>query len=226
MKCEIILDLLPSYIDGLTSEVSNQEIEAHLAECTECKRYLEEMKSNVDSAKVELEDNEFMKILDKIRKITIEKTILVAAICACILAVLLYWGHDYMFGLSTVVSEEIHITSHSDGNKRELLFEPIEEKWHIIVGYAGPVENDEIAKDALFVISPLKARAWEGYQHKETNVFEMEFVDEDTVALQVGYETEYLDFAEDDYLGIDLSGKIIQIKMKDLYDDNLKGFLE
>ena len=45
MKCEIIQDLLPSYIDGLTSEVSNQEIEVHLKECTECRRYLEEMKS-------------------------------------------------------------------------------------------------------------------------------------------------------------------------------------
>ena len=27
MKCEMIRDLLPLYIDGLTSEASNQEIE-------------------------------------------------------------------------------------------------------------------------------------------------------------------------------------------------------
>lgn len=30
MKCEIIRDLLPLYIDGLTSKESNQEIEKHL----------------------------------------------------------------------------------------------------------------------------------------------------------------------------------------------------
>ena len=32
MKCEIIRDLLPSYVDGLTSEESNREITAHVAE--------------------------------------------------------------------------------------------------------------------------------------------------------------------------------------------------
>ena len=37
MKCEIIRDLLPSYVDGLTSEESNREITAHVAECAPCK---------------------------------------------------------------------------------------------------------------------------------------------------------------------------------------------
>ena len=32
MKCEIVRDLLPSYIDGLTSSVTNEEIEKHLDE--------------------------------------------------------------------------------------------------------------------------------------------------------------------------------------------------
>lgn len=36
MKCEIIRDLLPLYADGLTSEESNQLIEAHIQSCSEC----------------------------------------------------------------------------------------------------------------------------------------------------------------------------------------------
>ena len=39
MKCEIIRDLLPLYIDGLTSIESNQEIEKHLKNCEECQKY-------------------------------------------------------------------------------------------------------------------------------------------------------------------------------------------
>ena len=39
MKCGIIKDLLPSYIDGLTSEDSNQAIEEHLETCDKCKAY-------------------------------------------------------------------------------------------------------------------------------------------------------------------------------------------
>lgn len=43
MKCEVVKDLLPSYIDGLTSSVTNEEIEEHLDQCAECKRSYEAM---------------------------------------------------------------------------------------------------------------------------------------------------------------------------------------
>ncbi|MFQ7549709.1 MAG: zf-HC2 domain-containing protein [Blautia marasmi] len=33
MKCEIIRDLLPSYVDGLTSRESDRAIEEHLKGC-------------------------------------------------------------------------------------------------------------------------------------------------------------------------------------------------
>ncbi|MBS1315556.1 MAG: zf-HC2 domain-containing protein, partial [Anaerotignum sp.] len=49
MKCEIIRDLLPSYVDGLTSEESNREITAHLAECATCKEILEQMQEEVQA---------------------------------------------------------------------------------------------------------------------------------------------------------------------------------
>ena len=44
MKCEIIRDLLPLYIDGLTSKESNQEIEKHLKNCEECQKYYQEIR--------------------------------------------------------------------------------------------------------------------------------------------------------------------------------------
>ena len=44
MKCDIIRDLLPLYCDGLCSEASKQEIEAHVAQCQECHACLAEMK--------------------------------------------------------------------------------------------------------------------------------------------------------------------------------------
>ncbi len=36
IPCEVIRDLLPSYVDGISSEVSNHMIEEHLKECEEC----------------------------------------------------------------------------------------------------------------------------------------------------------------------------------------------
>ncbi|MBQ8780107.1 MAG: zf-HC2 domain-containing protein [Oscillospiraceae bacterium] len=45
MKCEIINDLLPLYCDGLTSQVSNEEIEKHLDGCKECTAVYESMRA-------------------------------------------------------------------------------------------------------------------------------------------------------------------------------------
>ena len=42
--CEVIQDLFPSYIDGLTSEKTNAVIEEHLADCEKCRKVLASMK--------------------------------------------------------------------------------------------------------------------------------------------------------------------------------------
>ena len=42
-KCKLVQDLLPSYIDGVTSEDTKNFVEEHLKECKDCKKYFEEM---------------------------------------------------------------------------------------------------------------------------------------------------------------------------------------
>ncbi len=49
INCEVIKDLLPSYIDGLTSPQSDTLIREHLKECPECREYLEEMTKEMKS---------------------------------------------------------------------------------------------------------------------------------------------------------------------------------
>ena len=43
MKCEIILDLLPLYIEGLTNQTTAEEMERHLKKCGKCRQYYKEM---------------------------------------------------------------------------------------------------------------------------------------------------------------------------------------
>ncbi|MGE7696449.1 zf-HC2 domain-containing protein [Lysinibacillus sp. NPDC094177] len=43
MNCNIIKDLLPSYIDGICSEDTTRVVEEHLQHCEECRLYLELM---------------------------------------------------------------------------------------------------------------------------------------------------------------------------------------
>lgn len=47
-NCKIVQDLLPNYIEKLTNEESNDFIQAHLKECKECKRILEDMQKDLN----------------------------------------------------------------------------------------------------------------------------------------------------------------------------------
>jgi predicted anti-sigma-YlaC factor YlaD len=89
MKCEIIQDLMPSYIDGITGPESTREIEAHLEHCEACRAYRDSMKESMQSEvcadKSAEEIRPFKKARRKFRLLT-ALLLLVVIACAGILA--------------------------------------------------------------------------------------------------------------------------------------------
>lgn len=71
VRCEVVRDLLPTYIEGLTSEVTNKEIESHLSSCKECEIIYNEMKTPIEDP---LETRE-MDYLKKVKQRTDKKII-------------------------------------------------------------------------------------------------------------------------------------------------------
>lgn len=72
ISCDVIRDLLPSYIEDLTSEDSNKIIEEHIDECTNCKEVLEILKQDLlvkEQKNVKL-DKSSTKLFKKIRRKT------------------------------------------------------------------------------------------------------------------------------------------------------------
>lgn len=49
MKCEVILDLIPLYVDDCCSEESKKMVEDHIAVCSECKCVMQNMKKTQES---------------------------------------------------------------------------------------------------------------------------------------------------------------------------------
>lgn len=49
-QCNIVSDLLPLYVDGLTSEETNLVISKHLEECSECKKEYEALKTEINTS--------------------------------------------------------------------------------------------------------------------------------------------------------------------------------
>lgn len=65
-NCKLIRDLLPSYLDHVTSEDTSKFVEEHLKECKECKKFFDEMNSEVDKEKVK--DIEIVKEIKKYKR--------------------------------------------------------------------------------------------------------------------------------------------------------------
>ena len=48
ITCDVIQDLMPSYVDGILSEDSQALVKEHMEACKECRKMLEIMKEFVD----------------------------------------------------------------------------------------------------------------------------------------------------------------------------------
>lgn len=78
LKCEIIRDLLPSYVDEQTSEVTNLAVEEHVAECQECADILRRMKEPQKEFSDQKEEIDYLKKVKNSRR----KTAWIVAITA------------------------------------------------------------------------------------------------------------------------------------------------
>ena len=95
LTCNIVQDLLPNYIEKLTSEDTNQAIEEHLDTCESCKNEYEKMAMDiVTPAKVPAIELRFFKKVKRIK-------ILAALLCVILTLVLSYliYSSEYHYTL-------------------------------------------------------------------------------------------------------------------------------
>lgn len=64
LECEIIRDLLPTYVDGQTSDVTNTAIREHISECHECAEVLRRMEEPEESAIFQEKEIDYLKKLE------------------------------------------------------------------------------------------------------------------------------------------------------------------
>ena len=96
VDCKVIRDLMTLYIDGLSSEESNEIIEHHIKKCSECNDYLNSLsdecfldKNVVDN--YEVDDKVEQKIVQDIKRSNTSK-LLICSIVGGVLATLLTSG--------------------------------------------------------------------------------------------------------------------------------------
>ena len=74
-ECKLIQDLLPNYIEGLTSEETNKYIENHIKECEECTNILKDM-----GKEIVLDRIDELKKIDYLKKIKHRNVIIIGIV--------------------------------------------------------------------------------------------------------------------------------------------------
>lgn len=218
MKCEIIRDLLPSYIDGLTSAESNVLIEEHLNGCAECQEILKEMKADIitEKTKEETDIRPFLKIKkDTIRKIAIA---VVVTVCVCVLGIELY--EQWYYSGKTIRSDQTEISIEEECGIQSLRFFPVEENKIFDIGLTDNQEVD--GKMPLYTLTVVERNQAAILEIPTMNEYPYYFVDEDTVVdlFSVPSEQQY---DEDDFIAIKFNDGIKTIRMADIRDNNISG---
>lgn len=105
-ECDVVKDLLPSYIDKLTSSETNKYIENHLKECDECNNMLKNMQSETGKQEEQTikRDVKFAKKYK--RKLTILK-IIVSTVFIVIIASIL---RNFIIVTDLIKKSEIYAT--------------------------------------------------------------------------------------------------------------------
>lgn len=98
IKCTIIQDILPLYIDGVVGQDTKEMVEEHLKQCERCKEECEAMKREIY---LPIENK--APILKSIKKKWRNKKIIISGVSVLLTASLLFGIFGYIFHYDTVI---------------------------------------------------------------------------------------------------------------------------
>lgn len=144
INCDVIRDLLPGYIDKISSESTNKLVSEHLQNCKSCSKLLVDMNKDIDE-KLLFNQNEQIDYLKGFRKDKIKSIIKAILIFIIILLVLFLFIQQVMSRFEFFVDINSLYVSYStkevlDDDSIELQFNALDSKFNLHFNYD---ESDE-----------------------------------------------------------------------------------
>ncbi|GMK37678.1 hypothetical protein PCCS19_07320 [Paenibacillus sp. CCS19] len=148
MKCHIAQDLMPSYLDGLLSQETEQDMRQHLEECEACRSLHAKLSASIDTAKPH-EAKKEIDFLKKVRRTMTKKAVAVFAVLLVVVALLTYL---YAIG-STVNKQDLVYTTSIVGDTWEMNMELNNGKALLV--HTEPIYGDEDDKGIKPIVGVL-----------------------------------------------------------------------
>ncbi len=119
LECDVVRDLLPLYIEGLTKEGSNEFLVKHIKDCRECKEVLDGLQKEIIDENAnkafEIKDKPSKKLVKRIRN-----RIIAFVVIALVMGVCLNTVGSYAFKIyqtRTVAADFLYNVSKGDFNQ-------------------------------------------------------------------------------------------------------------
>ena len=218
--CQLTRDLLPNYLEGLTSVGSNEAIEHHLETCASCRKIAEEMKLSMESPaassaqeedadKFDRDIKPFLKLKHRTRR----------AIAITVLVCMVIFGGGpfyFMHGFSPDI-DDITITCDKFDDMVDIIFTS-KSKNTILNSYVGGYHEKAGTDEVDYV-------ELEGYHKnpfkkalRNKAYFGYTFIDKNTVYDSFGNKIK---ITEKSYFSLQLKDKTLKINIADLYQGKI-----
>ena len=149
IACEIIQDLMPTYIDGLASESTVRMIEEHIAGCDDCRKMLESMKSDDEMSAAP--DEREVKEIDFLKKSRNKnrRAVILGILLTILLAAAAVGAKQYIIG--SEYRGDMSCDIEVDGSNMQLGVTAAD-SMHVIRGVDFTVENGVASGKARAVL--------------------------------------------------------------------------
>ncbi len=153
-QCGIVRDLLPLVIDDVSSDATRKLVEAHLTECSECKRVMDDMRTEIRHEKIDESDEKFIQLCYKVRRVLSWRRMIMTFVMLVVAVGLLAGGVAYArykmyVDYQEYVPQQYKVSVNDDGL---LVFEYASEGRH---GYNGYGFGFGLGDDAgVFYLTP------------------------------------------------------------------------
>ena len=155
LTCHVVKDLLPMYIDGLTSEETTKDIKEHLAGCEDCRAQHAAMTGQIPGGR-ELEEKE-IDYLKKVKRRGKRAAVIVGCIAVLLLAILgvrflVIGGVDEQLMISAEVegTREVYISAQTASSSMAISGLDVSEKDGVITISARTVPIGILRKSSRF----------------------------------------------------------------------------
>lgn len=213
MNHNVFRDLVPSYIEHLTSEETNRQMEQHIKQCKDCHEYLNEMQEEFLSESVYEQEKENRNIdyLKKVRSKNKKKTLTIAASIVSIFLTLILSYYFLFVRMWIANANDVQLAVQNQDNTVTLSFRSQNDNRYLLI------RKEQINQDYTDWITIYEKR--EDFltpaNLKDGIDITYTFIDENTLLLDNGQKKK---LTEKDKISIMYKNRTHEISIKDLYN--------